>query len=124
MKPLMILRKAYLCFLTVFLDFHTMEGPIKSLFLSVCLFIHQFSIFLRNVSLIFSDIFCVMVDNWNNQNWQRAKSGPRIVFFQTLCKFCISFFSGNNLKRKQILLLIFHHQSHILANQTTGFFKM
>ena len=33
--------------------------------LSVCLSVRQFGVFLRNDSLVFFRIFCLMVDNWN-----------------------------------------------------------
>ena len=94
-----------------------------------------------------------MVDNWNIQKvtepnfpgkfifthiWTiRAQNGPKIKFFCICLKILFFVFCGINLKRKQILLLKFHHQSHIwqsisswvmskmlLANQIASFFKM
>ena len=77
-------------------------------------------------------IFCTIVDNWNIQKLTEAffpgkffffsnlgKKGPKlpkIRFFGLSEKFCCYFFSQNNLKWKLILLLIFHHQSHMWQN--------
>ena len=53
---------------------------------------------------------------------KRAQIGPKIIFlnFLSLLKILKSFL-GNNLKWKLILLLIFHHQSHIWQNSGSRF---
>ena len=53
---------------------------------------------------------------------KRAQIGPKIIFlnFLSLLKILKSFL-GNNLKWKLILLLIFHHQSHVWKNSGPRF---
>ena len=133
---------------------HT-EGPTRSP-LSVCLLsrlsvslpfvrlsVCQFGICFRNGSLVFS-VFCMVVDNWNIQKLTEsfsrkihfAQKWPQDSFFWIFWKISSLVFPGNNLKWK-LLLLIFHHQSHVWqssgsgvmakmlsANQIAGFFEM
>ena len=98
--------------------------------LSVCPSIHQFSFFLRNGILVFSDF-------WHNGNkleysitktdfffpgkfifaqiWaKKAKMAtlPQNRFLWIFRKILSLVFLGNNLKWKPILLLIFQHQPH------------
>ena len=100
--------------------------------LSVCLCIHQFSIFLRNDTLFFSDFWrdgreiIRIFKNWLSlfsrktnfcQIWtKRDQNGPKICFFFIFWKILPLVFLGSNLEWKIILLLIFHHQSHIWQN--------
>ena len=93
------------------MDPHPKEGPIKSL-LSVCLSVQQFSIFLRNGSLVF---FWFLAQSWIIKilkNWQSpffqensflpkfgqkgAQNGPQKEFFGLFEKFCYVSFLGNN----------------------------
>ena len=77
------------------------EGLIKSpssVCLSVCLSVRQFGVFL----FIFAQI-----------RVKRVQNGLKIGSFWILEKNLSLVFLENNLKWKLILLLIFHHQSHI-----------
>ena len=111
------------------MDPHPKEGPIKSL-LSVCLSVQQFSIFLRNGSLVF---FWFLAQSWIIKilkNWQSPffqensflpkfrqkghRMAPKENFADFLKNFVMLVFLGNNIKWKQTLLLIFHY--HIWQN--------
>ena len=79
------------------------KGP-KKLLMSANLSVCQFGIFFSNGSIFFSGM---------DQVWaERAQNDPKIgflIFWQNVLVI-----PGNNLKWK--VILIFHHQSHILQN--------
>ena len=120
---------------------HLKEGPTKSsvclpaclpvclsVYLSACLCVRR-SVrhFSQEFVISFFLIICMIVDIGIFKNWQpffpgnfifcqicakRAQNGPKVFFF-TFWKIFPLVFSGNNLKWKLILLLIFYHQSRI-----------
>ena len=105
-----------------FLDPRRTEGPIKPpLSLSVC----QFGVFLSSGSLLFSWFLARWKIIGIFKNWQRPFFLGKFIFAQIWAKWAWNrifwifsnilslVFLGNNLKWKLILLLIFHHHSHI-----------
>ena len=85
---------------------------------SVCLVplsIHQFGIFLRNGSIVFS-AFGTIVDNWSVWKLKESFLPGKFNFWKILSLV----FLENDLKLKIILLLIFHRQFHIWKNSGSG----
>ena len=112
--------------LLYFLEPLPMEDCIKSP-LSVCQSfrpsVHQFGTFLRNSSLVFFLLilkadwahFSRKIHFWPNlSKW--TQKVPKEVFFYFFWNILSLDLLGSNLKWKLILLLIFHHQSHIWQN--------
>ena len=103
-------------------------GSYKITCLYVCSSVCQFSIFLRNGTLVFGHdgrwLECLKSDSpFFQKNSFLPKFGskvpkmaPEIAFFGFFWKILSLVFLGNNLKWKVILLLMFLHQSHIWQN--------
>ena len=96
-------------------------GSYKITCLSVCSSVCQFSIFLRNGTLVFRHdgrwLECLKSDSpFFQKNSFLPKFGSEIAFFWIFWKILLLVFLGNNLKWKLILLLMFLHQSHIWQN--------
>ena len=114
------------------LDPCPMEGPIKS-WLSICLFVcpsavgHFYQEWVVSFHRFFApwqiigifkncqSHFLSKIHFFPKFGQKLPKMTPKQVFFDFLKYFVISF-PGNNLKQKLLLLLIFHHQSHIRQN--------
>ena len=123
------MNKTYFC--GFFLHSYSTEGPIKSpssVCQSVCPSLWRFSQKLLNSFFYFwhdgrqlenlktGKSSLLRENSFFAQVWvKRVQNGPKIGFFWDFLKKLSFVFLGNNLKWK-IILLLFHHQSHIWQN--------